>query len=230
MRFLVFIGILAGLALPAHAVEKATVAQVEQILAEQAAKIHTSEQQPQYPDQVVQIADSDLLPGVDDSVLSRLADIELTERMSTLSLYRIVGQYKLGAHVQMILQQMADRSALLKLPSDEEIPQSSPDPESQSAMFNAARDYVFGKLSHLPDFVATRTTTTFDDTPTPLKYLSRQVSTAQDSVAGILCKNRSLSVTERNFWSQFPEPPPAIALLEANLRAGENLARRPLSY
>ena len=171
LRFLVFIGILAGLALPAHAVEKATVAQVEQILAEQAAKIHTSEQQPQYPDQVVQIADSDLLPGVDDSVLSRLADIELTERMSTLSLYRIVGQYKLGAHVQMILQQMADRSALLKLPSDEEIPQSSPDPESQSAMFNAARDYVFGKLSHLPDFVATRTTTTFDDTPTPLKFI-----------------------------------------------------------
>jgi hypothetical protein len=90
----------------------------------------------------------------------------------------MVGQYKLGAHVQMILQQIADRSALLKLPSDEEIPRPAPDPDSQNALFNAARDYVFGKLSHLPDFVATRTTTTFDDTQAPFKFVQAGIDSA----------------------------------------------------
>lgn len=171
MRLLAFIGILAGLASPANAVEKATVVQVEQILAAHVAEMHSQTRQPKSPDEVAEIAESDLLPMIDDSALSRLADIELTERMSTLTLYRLVGQYKLGAHAQMILQQMADRSALLKLPPEEEIPHVAPDPETESALFNAARDYVFGKLSHLPDFVAMRTTTTFDNSPAALSFL-----------------------------------------------------------
>ena len=171
MRFLVFIGILAGLAMPANAVEKATVAQVEQILAEHANKLPPMAPQPGSIQETALLNHAGLIPEVDDRLLSRLGEIELTERMSTLTLYRLVGQYKLGGHAQMILQQMADRSALLKLPADEEIPHAAPDAETQSAMFNAARDYVFGKLSRLPDFVATRTTTSFDNTPTPLKYV-----------------------------------------------------------
>lgn len=178
LRFLVFLGILAGLALPANAAEKMTVAQVEQILAEQVVKSHAAKPQPNSPDEVAEIADSDLLPMVDDSVLSRLAEIELTERMSTLTLYRLVGQYKLGTHAQMILEQVADRSALLDLPESEEIPHTAPDAETQSALFNAARDYVFGKLSHLPDFVAMRTTTSFDNTPSALNFIQTGIESA----------------------------------------------------
>jgi hypothetical protein len=163
LRFLVLIGILAGLASPANAVEKVTVAQVEQALAEHALKAQAAKSHIESPSDVAEIADSDLLPGVDDSVLSRLSALDLTERMSTLTLYRLIGQYRLDAHAQMVLQQMADRSALLKLPAGEEIPLPAPDAEKQSALFNAARDYVFGKLSHLPDFIAIRTTTTFDN-------------------------------------------------------------------
>jgi hypothetical protein len=171
LRFLMLIGIFAGLAMPANAVEKATVAQVEQILAEHANKLAAVAPQPRSTDEAPLLNDAGLPSGVDDSVISRLAEIELTERMSTLTLYRLVGEYKLGARAQLILQQMADRSALLKLPADEEIPHAAPDAEAQSAMFNAARDYVFGKLSHLPDFLATRTTTSFDNTPSPLMSL-----------------------------------------------------------
>src|SRR4029078_12948649 len=116
LRFLLFLGIVAGLALPANAAEKMTVAQVGQLFSEQVQTSHAGKPQPSSPDEVAEIVDSDLLPMVDDSVLSRLATVELTERMSTLTLYRLVGQYKLGAHAQMILQQAADRSALLKLP------------------------------------------------------------------------------------------------------------------
>jgi hypothetical protein len=175
LRFLVFLGILAGLASPANAAEKMTVAQVEQILAEQVLKSHGVKPQPTSQDEVAEIADSDLLPMVDDGVLSRLADVELTERMSTLTLYRLVGEFKLGAHAQMVLQQIADRSALLNLPESEEIPQNAPDLEKQNALFNAARDYVFGKLSHLPDFVAMRTTSSFDSTPSGLGFFQTGV-------------------------------------------------------
>ncbi len=164
--------------MPANAVEKATVAQVEQILADQAARLHSAQQQPKAPDEIAIIPGSNLLPDVDDSVLSRLADVELTERMSTLTLYRLVGQYKLAPHVQMVLQQIADRSALLKLPQGEEIPQLAPDAEAQSALFNAARDYVAGTLSHLPDFIATRTTTTFDNTSAPLSFVQAGIENA----------------------------------------------------
>jgi len=107
LRLLVFIGILTGLALPANAVERATVVQIEQILAAHAANNKATTRQPRSADEVAEITDSDLLPMVDDSALSRLSDIELTERMSTLTLYRLVGQYKLGAHAPMVLQQMA---------------------------------------------------------------------------------------------------------------------------
>jgi hypothetical protein len=179
LRFLVLIGILAGLASPASAVEKATVAQVEQILADHALKPEAAKPRGESVGEVAEIADSDLLlPRVDDSVLSRLSSLELTERMSTLTLYRLVGQYKLGAHAQMVLEQMADRSALLKLPAGEEIPLAAPDTETQSALFNAARDYVFGKLSHLPDFVAMRTTTTFDNAAPALSFLQAGAESA----------------------------------------------------
>lgn len=176
LRFVASVGLVASLALPASAVEKATVAQVEQILAENAAKTAPPKPQTKSSEEIAPI--TDLLPGVEDSALSRLVEIELTERMSTLTLYRLVGQYKLGAHAQMVLEQMANRSALLPLPENEQVPQGAPDPDSQSAMFNAARDYVFGKLSHLPDFVATRTTSTYDNTPTPIRFLQAGIDSA----------------------------------------------------
>jgi hypothetical protein len=178
LRLLVLIGILAGLASPASAVEKATVAQVEQILAAHALKAQAAKSHSESPGEVAEIADSDLLPGVDDSVLSRLGALELTDRLSTLTLYRLIGQYRLDAHAQMVLEQMADRSALLKLPAGEEIPLAAPDADRQNALFNAARDYVFGKLSHLPDFVAIRTTTTFDNAGAAINFLQTGTDSA----------------------------------------------------
>ena len=172
MRFLLFIGILAAVALPADATEKMTVAQLEQVLAQVSVEAHETKHQPETVDEVSEISVSDLLQQFDsdDTLLPRLAEIELTERLSTLNLYRMVGKYKLGPHVQVALEQIADRSALLKLPATEKTDLPAPDGKTESAMFTAAREYVIRRLSHLPDFVAIRTTTTFDNTPAPLKY------------------------------------------------------------
>jgi hypothetical protein len=172
MRLLLLTGILVVVALRANATEKMTVSQLEQLLAQDFNKPQEKAHHNRSADEIAEINESDLLlqPGSNDALLPRLTEVELTERMSTLTLYGLVGKYKLGPHVQVVLEQMADRSALLKLPASERAGPPAPDAMVESAMFAASREYVIRRLSHLPDFVATRTTTTFDNTPTPLKY------------------------------------------------------------
>jgi hypothetical protein len=85
-------------------------------------------------------------------------------------LYRFVGQYNLGPHVQQALEQLADRSALLNLPASEQINQPPPDPAAQLRMLAESRSYALGKLSRLPNFMAIQTITRFDNSPTTLKY------------------------------------------------------------
>jgi hypothetical protein len=191
MRFLVFMGILAAVALPASAIEKVTVAQLEQILAQATAKPPETEPTPATGNETPEISANDLLQHFEsDALLPRLSGIELTERLSTPTLYRLVGNYKLGPRVQMALEEIADRSALLSLPTSEEPNQPAPDAKTETAIFTAARDYVIRRLSHLPNFVATRTTTTFDNTPAPLKYFQsitdglgfRRVATEQRQI------------------------------------------------
>ena len=192
MRFLFFMGILASIALPANATEKMTVAQLEQIISQAESNPREAKHDTRSSDEVSEISDGDLLPqlGLDDALLPKLADIELTERMNTLTLYRLVGKYRLGPQIQIALEQMADRSALLKLPAGEAPVLPIPDAKAEQTMFTAAREYVIRRLSHLPDFVATRTTTTFDNTPASLKYFQsitdaggfRKVETEQQQI------------------------------------------------
>ena len=178
MRWLVLVGILVALALPAssadgHPAEKMTVAQLEQIIAQRAA-------QPREPvkkrasasDEIIDISDGDLLQQLDqdDELIPRIAAIDLTERLSTITMYHLIGKYNLGSHVQQALEQLADQSALLKLPPGEQLNRPPPDAEAQKSMLQQSRAYVLSELSHLPNFVANQTTTRFDDSPTTLKY------------------------------------------------------------
>ncbi len=178
MRSLVLVGVLTALVLPANAVEKMvekmTVAQLDQILAQRAAQPHESAKKRNSgaTDEIIDISDGDLLQQLDqdDEIIPRIAGMELTERLSTLTMYRLAGKYNLGTHVQQALEQLADRSALLKLPVIEQLPQQPPNPEEQQAMLKQSRAYVLRELSHLPNFEATQTTTRFDDSPMTLKY------------------------------------------------------------
>jgi len=174
MRRLFLIGILMTLVLPADASERMTVSQLERIFAEHAA-------QPRQPakkldsgasEEIGAISDGDLLQQLDqdDELLPKIAGIELTERLSTLTMYRFVGKYNLGAHVQQALEQLADRSALLKLPPAEQLHLPPLAEAEQQKLLQEARAYVLRELSHLPNFMATQTTTRFDDSPTAMKY------------------------------------------------------------
>ena len=174
MRWLVLVGILAVLVSPGYAADKMTVGQLEQILAQHAAQPRepAKKQAAAASDEIIDISDGDLLHQLDqdDDLVPRIAGIDLTERLSTITMYRLVGKYNLGSHVQQALEQLADRSALMKLPPGEQLDKPQPDAEAQKAMLEQSRAYVLRELSHLPNFVAVQTTTRFDDSPTTLKY------------------------------------------------------------
>lgn len=176
MRLLLLIGIVVGLVSPGNAADKMTVAQLEQMVAQHAMQ-STSEkpkkQTSHAPDEIaIDLSDGDLLHQLDqdDELIPQIQGAELTDRLSTLTLYRLIGKYSLGPHVQQELEQLADRSALLPLPADEQLRLPSPDVAAQVKMLAASRSYVLRELSHLPNFVATETTTRFDNSPTTLKY------------------------------------------------------------
>ncbi|WP_348262504.1 hypothetical protein P8935_22240 [Telmatobacter sp. DSM 110680] len=174
MRLLLLIGISSALVLPASASEKMTVSQLEGILAQHAAHLPQTAKMVKQgaPEEIGEISDGDLLQQLDqdDELLPKVAGIELTERLSTLTMYRFVGKYNLGAHVQQALEQLADRSALLRLPAAEQILRPPPDAAAQQKMLQESRSYVLRELSHLPNFMATQTTTRFDDSPMAMKY------------------------------------------------------------
>ena len=174
MRSLVLIGIMAALVLPGNAADKVTVNQLDQMLAQHAAKPHQPKmkQNTASSDEIVDISDGDLLHQLDqdDELIPQIAGMELTERLSTLTMYRLVGKYNLGLHVQQALELLADRSALLKLPVSEQLSFPTPDAAAQQKMLNSSRAYLLRELSHLPNFMATQTTTRFDNSPSALKY------------------------------------------------------------
>ena len=174
MRGLFLIGILAALVLPVGASEKMTVRQLEQVFAEHAAQPRqaASKLSSGASEEIGTISEGDLLQQLDqdDLLLPRIAGIELTERLSTLTMYRFVGKYNLGAHVQQALEQLADRAALLKLPAEEQMPRPAPDAVEQQRLLQESRAYVARELSHLPNFMATQTITRFDDSPMAMKY------------------------------------------------------------
>jgi hypothetical protein len=189
MRWLVLVGIFVALAKPGHAAEKMTLAQLEQMVAQHTARPHEPAKRTNgASDEISDISDGDLLQQLDqdDELVPRIAETELTERLSTLTMYHLVGKFNLGAHAQQALEQLADRSALLKLPPSEQLNKPQPDLQAQKAIFKRSRAYVLGELSHLPNFAATQTTTRFDNTPTTLKYFQATTDHAGFHRVGIV--------------------------------------------
>ncbi len=159
-----------------------TIGELEQMLAQHAA-------QPREPVKARNAVASDEIPDIsnaallqqldqDDELLPRLAGMELTERLSTLRMYQLIGRYNLGVHMQQALEQLADRAALLKLPASEVLNRPAPDAEAQQTMLKKARAYVLEELSHLPNFMAWQTTTRFDNSPVMLKYFQSMTDQA----------------------------------------------------
>ena len=133
--------VLSVIPLPARAVKRITVEQLRQALAA-AQSAHKK----------------------DREIVEQLADIELTDRLSSAGLEDML-KSGAGPKTATELRALADASVFLDPPANEIPTTPAPDVPAQRAIIGKTVNYVARTLPTLPDFVATRVTEHFDDLP-----------------------------------------------------------------
>ncbi len=103
----------------------------------------------------------------DAEIAERLSSTALSEQLTDLHLQQLLTQAHAGPKTAELLQVLTAESKLRPTPPSDWIQQAAPDPASQQAMLRRMRDHAQQVLQDWPDFVATRTTQTFDNTPLP---------------------------------------------------------------
>jgi hypothetical protein len=133
------------------------------------AAVSGSPAEPQTPVTVAQLrqylSSKQVSKASDVEVADRLGSVLLTEQLTSMTLNEIQAKMALGPKASEQLALLAAESAL-KVPPVNELPSLvQPDPGSQRQIAGRAIAYVDQTLDHLPDFLATRVTISFDDTP-----------------------------------------------------------------
>jgi VWFA-related protein len=144
MRVIIFLAFVAVLALPAQAAQHATTITVEQF------------------EQV--LAASENAHPADADLARQLSGMELTERLSTARLARLKAGLP-GENSQQALVALADASAFLDPPAAEIPASPRPDPAALRQMLVSVVHYVNTNVRQLPNFIAMRDTTRFEDRP-----------------------------------------------------------------
>ncbi|MGA3134695.1 MAG: hypothetical protein ABSC88_01750 [Terracidiphilus sp.] len=144
MRKLTVLLLLAGFTLPACAakdvtVEKVTVAQLEQALAAAHGK-------------------------PDAEVAQQLSGLKLTERLSAARFARLNADLP-GEKAKQALVILADSAAFLDPPAAEIPADAAPDPAAARQMLTGIVNYVNITVRQLPNLIAVRDTTGFEDKP-----------------------------------------------------------------
>lgn len=131
--------VLSGIAFPCHAVKRVTAAQLEQLV--------TS------------------LHGKPDSDLAyQIGDLELTERLSAERTTRLSAALP-GEKSRQALTAIADASQFQAPPTGEISATAAPDVATQRRIMGLAATYITKTIPQLPNFLATRATIHFEDTP-----------------------------------------------------------------
>jgi len=131
--------LLVLLPLPACAARIVTVKQLRQIMAD--ARGHS-----------------------DTRVAGDLSDLEPTERISASTLAQLDAETP-GPRSHEALLELADASAFLPLPASEVLGQPAPDAAGFHTMIDRIIQYLGKTLPNLPNFLATRETLHFEDSP-----------------------------------------------------------------
>jgi hypothetical protein len=136
------IAALATVVLPLLTAQQVTVAQLEQFFAaERAAR------------------------ATDSDIAEKLISAELSEQLTERSLAQIKAAYTPGEKTAEALDVIADESEFLDPPAGELPEKSAPSAAEQQQIILAAGAFATNTLSHLPDYLATRTTRSFEDVP-----------------------------------------------------------------
>jgi hypothetical protein len=150
MRRLVLILVLVGCVLPAFAARKVTLEQAEKLLA-------ASHRKP------------------DAQVATLITGLELTERPNDAWRKRIDAELP-GVWARDSLVALTDKADFLSPPAAEIPALAQPDRVASDALMAAAKNYVSQTIPKLPNFLATRVTTRFEDMPamdTGLYYMAK---------------------------------------------------------
>ena len=132
-------GLLMGVALPTFAAERVTIKQLDELLIAAHGK-------------------------PDGRVAQQLSGLVLTERASSARLSRWETDFP-GGRTRDALIALADLSAFLDLPAAEIHDRSVPNPDEQRRIISLAAEYVIKVIPQLPNFLATRETAYFEDSP-----------------------------------------------------------------
>jgi len=131
--------VLSGMVVPSHAVKRVTVAQLEHLV----TSLHGK-------------------PDGDQAY--QISDLELTERLSTERIARL-GAALPGEKTRQALTAIAAVSQFHAPPADEVPSTAVPDVAAQRRIMGLVANYVTKTIPQLPNFLATRATTRFEDTP-----------------------------------------------------------------
>ncbi len=143
-RKLAFLLLIAGFALPAFAVKRITVEQLEQVLSAAHGK-------------------------QDAKVAQQLSNLELTERLNAARLSRWERDLP-GPESRRSLVVLADVSAFLDPPAAEIPATAAPDLAAQRKIMALAVDYASKTIHQLPNFLAKRDTIRFEETPAGQRF------------------------------------------------------------
>jgi hypothetical protein len=95
----------------------------------------------------------------------QLNPLELTEQLTQPTLDRITAEFKPGPKTVLSLKLLADTSAFLEPPAGELLDKAPPTVAEQRAMMKSAINFVAVTLHHMPDFLATRLTDSYNNNP-----------------------------------------------------------------
>lgn len=101
----------------------------------------------------------------DAAIADRLSVVTLKEQLSSATLGSIFRESKPGPNTIEQLQILAAASVFKSPPVSELLPKPAPDAASQRQMIDAAIGYVEGAVHSLPDFLATKTTISYNNAP-----------------------------------------------------------------
>lgn len=101
----------------------------------------------------------------DGEIAQQLRSLELTEQLTGPTRARITAEFKPGPQTTEALNLLADFSAFLEPPAGELPDKAAPTATEQRAMMKSAINFVVVTLHHMPDFLATRLTDSYDNIP-----------------------------------------------------------------
>lgn len=120
----------------------------------------------------------------DEDLARQLGSLSLSERLTAHSMDAMLSSAAVGAKTKEALQLLADSSAFLEPPASEIVRQPDPDTALQQKMMNAAVNFVAVTLHHLPDFLATRETRSFDNSPLVVTHSGWSPAASEVHLAG----------------------------------------------